>query len=122
MPRCSLVDGPAGVNETAIPPRSNGEPPDGVQRHSCSCKAPVAGAAEAGNRALRHTRLKTIEDFRKARFRAFTRKTASPRVSVKTDGWPPRPGPAGPGAGAQRLSPMRRDTHLSRPVRIVSVD
>jgi hypothetical protein len=87
-PDRSPLAGLVEVDETAIPYRTNDDPPAGGRGRSHDGKMLVAGAVEIEGNAPGRVRLAAIADGSAETLRAFIRADIAQGATIKTDGWP----------------------------------
>jgi transposase-like protein len=105
-PERSPLKGLVEVDETAIPYRTNDDPPAGGRGRSHNGKMLVAGAVEIEGRAPGRVRLAAIDDCSAETLHAFIRTDIAPGATVKTDGWSGYPGAPGVTHAPHRVGPM----------------
>jgi ISXO2-like transposase domain len=87
-PDRSPLAGLVEVDETAIPHRTNDDPPTSGRGRSHDGKMLVAGAVEIVGNAPARVRLAAIDDCSAETLDAFVRADIAQGATIKTDGWP----------------------------------
>jgi hypothetical protein len=105
-PDRSPLKGVVEVDETAIPYRTNDDPPTGGPGRSHDGKMLVAGAVEIEGRAPGRVRLAAIDDCSAETLHAFVRAHIARGATIKTDGWPAYRDVPGVGHDPHVIGPM----------------